>query len=739
MRWTSWKTAVVLLALSLAGLASAEDREAADLQLKRLGTISGRVVAEATGEPISDVRVSVYNLAGSLLRLVETDARGAFRFAGLLAGTYFVDARHGGEYLDEVYDGVACSGSGAVATARLHYEPLTPPCVPLAGSPVVVQDDTESVIEIDLLRGGTVSGRVTDKATGEPVSDVLLVAEEIESVHFSFYGTSDADGRYEIVGLPTATYSIGTYATEDYPGQVSEITVMADTDISPVDFALTLGGRITGRVVEAVSGNSVPGATVRFLDAVGPQAAVETDSSGRYSYAPLAPGSYEISVSSPFHLPATREDIQISSGETTGVDFVLTGDGVGRGSISGRVVAEGTGQPLAGVYLSVFPQLPENSLLGATTDDGGRYRLENLAAGTYHVKASAHSFYEDEIYDDVLCGTCYPGLGTAVEVEAGRRSSGVDFALARNGRLVGQVFDEESGEPIREGSVVVYHPRGYLLAEDDLADGTFSFDSIDSGLYYVLTRVLRSVDEIYPGLPCLNAVCDFTAADLVEMGSGAVTEIDFSLSRAARLTGRVTAAETGDRLPFVEVTVYDKFGVALLSARTNDSGAYEFNGLPGGRYYLATPGAHGYGGELFGGLPCPFAQCDVTSGQAVSVRPGTARRRLDLELDFGAGSLSGIVREETTGQRVPDLLIRLYDERGRRIASSRTDLAGFYFFSSIPAGTYYLRTPDTSTYQGELYDDVACPRGCRITRGTPVEIGAGAALTDLDFDLRRKP
>lgn len=740
MRWSSLKPSFLLLTVLLAGLASAD--EGADVRLKRLGTISGRVVAETGGAPLAGVKVEVVNLAASTVEIAETDDEGAFRSGGLRAGTYFVVARTESEYLDEIYEDVPCGWPRPDGAFDTGSDVLgLPPCNPKEGTPVIVRDDAETFVELGLLRGASVSGRVTEEATGEAVAHVLVVAEAVGYPGFAFYAVSDEDGFYEIRGIAPGTYLFGTFETDDHPRHITEITFMAETDVSPYDFALAPGARIRGTVVDAATGEPVDRAVFRFSDADGLHSVASSDSTGKYSSVPLAAGSYDVKVFTQFHVPETRTDVLVAAGEEVDVDFALTRVRGGRGAISGRVIAEDTGLPIRAVSVSAYPYPLGTSVtkIPATTDNEGRYRIEDLADGTYYVQALAFSFYEDEVYDDVPCRSCDLSLGTAVEVREGRETSGIDFALARNGRLVGRLFDEETGEMIREGEVTVYSREGFFLGRDDVDDGSFSFDSLDSGRYYVLARGLDFVDEAYPDLPCFFGVCDLADADLVEVKTGVVTEIAFSLSRGSRLTGRVIASETGNRLPGVDVTVHDRMGAALGTVRTDDRGVYEFTGLPGGRYYISTPGSHGYRGELYGGVPCPFTQCDVTEGQAVGVRPGTTRRRLDLELDFGAGSLTGIVRQEPTGQRVTDLLVRVYDERGRRVASVRTDGSGYYHFASVPAGTYYLRTPDTSTYHGELYDDVPCPRGCRITRGTKVKVAGGDALTGLDFDLSVKP
>lgn len=928
-----WCTFLFLLCLAPTVVRAAGDE--VQTPSKKRGTLAGEIVAKGSEEPLAGVEVAVYNLAGWGLAAVRTNAHGIFRVRGLRAGTYYVVARPGGEHLPGLYDGLPCGWHSS------GY------CDPRAGTPVVVDDDMEAYLRIALLEGGRISGRVTLQPSGEPVAGISVVASGEGTANTvggpAFEGKTDAEGHYELRGLPAGTYRLDTGSFDGYLVRTVEAVVEANAETSGVDLVLAVGGSISGTVIDEASGEPLAYVGVAARGEDGLLGIVFTDAAGKYEIVNLPAGTYSVEVRQQpyYYLAAAVEDVSVAAGEETrGIDLALVSDGIARGAISGQVTSEVTGEPLPGVsvYTSGGPA-------DDTTDQDGRYLLDPLDAGTYRVQVIAYG-YDDEAYDDVACHYCGPHDGAAVEVEAGRQTSGIDFALVKSGSALVRVVDEENGEPLLDGYVFARDAFEGGIGRPVGGDGTVLFDSLDSGEYFFVTAYNTGyVDEAYPDLPCPFFPCDLGGAVGVSLRSGTEAELTLELPRAAALSGRLSAAATSHRLPGVEVQVFDEAGRELVSVSTDENGVYEVEGLDAGRYYLATPGAYGYVGKLYGGVPCPFAACDVTAGQAVRLDRGETRPRLDIELELGgtvtgrvageglhsfdfgrvelfdgsgafltwanrgadgtyrieglppgphylrgrgtghvaalyggvpcafdcdvttgmpvtvepgetlagadfvleegalldadtfdastggellngvlfdaydeagrwlltfsprhslgarpqvsgsqretadgfppgtyflraraagyltavyedlpcpfecdvttgtpillakgdakslrfdlepAGRLAGTVTEAATGQAVEDLLIRLYDRRGRRVAATTTDDAGLFAFASVPAGAYYLRTPDTSTYHGELYDDVPCPRGCRITRGTKVEVAAGAVLTGLDFDL----
>ena len=128
---------------------------------------------------------------------------------------------------------------------------------------------------------GAIRGRVVRADTGEPLRRVQVHIDEWSAKDQSgpVSTLTDAQGRYELTQLPAGTYHVkatrGGYVEVGYgqrrpfdrgrPLEVAEGGVLEN-----IDFAMPLGGVVTGRVVdemgEAVAQASVSLARRRYID-----------------------------------------------------------------------------------------------------------------------------------------------------------------------------------------------------------------------------------------------------------------------------------------------------------------------------------------------------------------------------------------------------------------------------------------------------------------------------------------
>ncbi|MFD3476093.1 S8 family serine peptidase [Streptomyces sp. NPDC058695] len=135
-----------------------------------------------------------------------------------------------------------------------------------------------------------VTGKITDKDTGAALSDITVKA-------------TGADGDHQVTTGPEGTYKValvpGTYdfTVKEYgygPETLSGVEVTADTPLTQ-DIALTTLARhaVTGTVLD-VTGKALAGATVALAGT--PLDAVTTNTKGKYTFAKVAEGSYDLSV-----------------------------------------------------------------------------------------------------------------------------------------------------------------------------------------------------------------------------------------------------------------------------------------------------------------------------------------------------------------------------------------------------------------------------------------------------------
>ena len=197
----------------------------------------------------------------------------------------------------------------------------------------------------------------------------------------AFDTVTDADGRYRICGLPPGEYVVHAWA-EGYLGEFYDdspcwqdadpVMVAEDGEVLGIDFALSVGGSIRGRIHDGVA--AVPGAIVNAWpadrDSViidppdcrghGNGAMAVADREGNYVLSGLESGHYVVLAEAPEFLPtfygggqdpehATPVGVTAPH-VTSGIDIALERGG----AITGSVHDEATGAPIAGAQVEIY-------------------------------------------------------------------------------------------------------------------------------------------------------------------------------------------------------------------------------------------------------------------------------------------------------------------------------------------------------------------------------------------------
>jgi hypothetical protein len=734
-----------------------------DFDLTPGGEISGTVTDLATSLPLAYGHVEVFDSSGSEVTRAYTDGSGHYTTSSVAPGTYYARATEQGS-LDELYDDIPCHRGWCTVTD---------------GTPITVAAGTPTTgIDFALTRGGSVSGTVTDAATGLPLADALVSIWDSTGLGLpASDARTDSSGAYTTVqpltsGTYYATAATGGYVTEVYddipsPGRCTVISgtpigVTAGVTTTGIDFALAAGGGIGGTVRDAGTGLPLAGVWVYVSDSAGCSvASARTDTSGVYTTDLRLPsGTYfartgnrlgyldELydGIACPTCTVTTGTPISVTAGATTsGIDFGL----MARGRIAGTVRDTATGLPLPGVRVAIYYSAGYFAAYAYSRETGAWATDVSLLPGTYYARTDDTPGYVDELYDDVACpdDTCPVTTGQPIGVTAAATTTGIDFALGRGGQIGGTVKDASTGLPLSYVDVRIYNASGSHVATTFTnALGVYTSagrHGLVSGTYYVRTsNSLGYVDELHAGIPCPGESCPVTVGTPVLVSAGATTGgIDFALSSGGRISSVVRDAATGQSLEGVEVSIHDAGGHRLTSGSTDSSGVYTSDAaLVSGTYYARTSNALGYSDELYDDVPCPGGACTVTSGKPIVVTAGAPATNIVFLLAAGGG-VSGNVTAAGTGQPVPGAKVRIYDSAGRSVTSGSTDDAGAWTASvALPSGTYYARTDGAPGYLDELYDGIPCPLGvCTVTSGTPIDVAAGATTTGVDFALDPSP
>jgi hypothetical protein len=362
-------------------------------------------------------------------------------------------------------------------------------------------------------------------------------------------------------------------------------------ELPPVDSGVSL--RLQGRVEASGTNQPLAGVRVTLGDSQ-----TTTDQRGEFSFPNLAPGSYSIRAEAAGYLAAGKRIVilpfMVPEPVVIRVSKAATIEGV---------VEDPDGNPLAGAAVGLVHFLTPTAVtvVGplATTDPEGRFRIENIAAGSYYLRASAttpsvngqrptqplqrlRDVYYPRAADfggaaaiSVISGATIPGLRLRLLPPEGYRISGrVAGASGRQDLMV------QLNETIAPGSAAQMDfnillnktPKGSVDA-----DGTFAIDGVPPGYY--------NADVVAGISPLTKLPVVVTDRDL----EGVI----LSATPGERLTGRIV--DPAARLR-AGTTLYlegaNREGKVFLTY-SSETGEFSFNDVTPGRYRFGLMASSG--------------------------------------------------------------------------------------------------------------------------------------------------
>lgn len=287
--------------------------------------------------------------------------------------------------------------------------------------------------------------------------------------------TTDADGRYKFTNLAAGTYRVNVlspgyivFGTSDLVRNGQQIVLKEGEAVERLDFTLTRGGVITGKVVNS-NNRPVIGEAVNLttIDDAGQQApfnppsgggGLRTDDRGVYRAYGLPPGKYLVSAGQgngggggPGFMAASRAYIRTFHPEATDVTqatpiTVEAGKDVTEVDIRlasletfaavGRVIEAETGNPVVGVLIGHSTvrgggrggQLQAPAGPGSTDGTSGEegvFRIEGLARGRYsvYVTPDAQNPATSEYYSEPATFEISTTDATGLEIKLQRGAS----------------------------------------------------------------------------------------------------------------------------------------------------------------------------------------------------------------------------------------------------------------------------------------------------------------------------
>lgn len=528
-------------------------------------SISGTVVLDAP-EPTPLRRVTL-TLSGAELgpsRVAVSDDAGRFAFAGLPAGRFTLTGARAG-YVPVAY--------GATGGPRSQGVPMA-----------VADGQTVDAVTLRMLKGGVVTGRVTDEHV-RPVPGAAVVIGELRSFsgEMRFVAapgppewTTDDRGVFRAYGLAPGTFVV-----------FAENQQLARRTIEPTPAALA------DWVQQSARGTAPPAPMPGPTPGIG--------------FVPVFhPGTPD---------PSLAARVTLAAGEErAGVDIAMIA--VPYATISGRVTLPG-GTPAAGVELFAFPAggVVGIGRLGippfGASDARGEFTVRSVAPGRYTLLAQAEpapaagtAARGAEPPRPARSGSLWARSEVVVD---GRNITGVSLQLLPGATISGRVVFENQPAPLsaelRRTTVRVAPPPGapgafITLPPAAIAlDGTFTIADVGPGSYLVSVAPPGSRDA--PSWMPLSIAAggrDLLASTIDVAPGAPVAGVEIALTdRVTTLSGMLQDA-SGRPAPeyFVLAFPVDRrlwtLGGDRLRppARPSSDGRYRLAALLPGEYYVAA-------------------------------------------------------------------------------------------------------------------------------------------------------
>ncbi len=510
----------------------------------------------------------------------------------------------------------------------------------------------------------------------------------------------------------------------------------------PVRVAANGAGVIAGQVVDATSGLPVAGATVALstvgrvvieatIDADGSVTNVHTprvvvDSQGRFVFAALRAGTYDVSATAPAGYAQALASVDLGADErATDVAMSMRR----HGSISGTV-RDDAGDSVAGAPVSAFLRtmfLARPVLLpkgGATADDRGQFRIPDLPAGEYVIcVCSDHSLPFDTNLLPRL-GPRPPSAAAltqrlvhfapmfhprstvpsgATPIRLGVADDRADIDITVNVAAPVRVSGQLQGVTVNASTEMTL----LLVPENDLqtlgatalspvqvtADGAFEFAGVPPGRYSIEAFPKNPRKGLWTSMPI--AVGESDIADLaVALRSGAAISGRLEFSGASTRPAPATLEQSQVTLLPVDSTprLIQSGGTAMLispSATVNREGMFRIENLPPGRYAVSTSSIGPWRVDTSDAL-VTVSDSDVTGIMITMSDVAFARLEVAVELDRYESPQQVRVMvfpADTATWAEP------FRHTGRFYLSSSSTRT--FRFPSVPAGDYYV-TRDTA-------------------------------------------
>jgi len=579
-------------------------------------SIQGRVVNSA-GEPLKEFLVRA--------EPVEKDRQEWAPIRGAISGRFSDD--DGRFTLEGLHEGEWMLRAEAKNTPACSPQQIRVP-------------GQSSVLTLTLASGCTVSGTVVDPK-GKPVRSARVRAdpERDESSRFVFNGnkkfsaSSDAEGRFEITGIPPGPMKLLATSDEWAAPEPQTLDLAPGQKREQLQIVLRTPGRIVGLVLD-LAGRTDAGRPISLSggDGGGWQQTT-SDANGRFAFEKLSPGEYRV------YTQAKQEEYAAAAGDQSRQSRVWQEQQrTARTTVREGATTEITlgGLPKDALHLVGHVTCGGRAVANAYLQAWKHERTEDDEQREFHVSADA-----DGSFDLVLGGAGDYSINVNADASNASTSIHFDFKASAEprqtrdfelpgARIAGRVVDR-AGKPQAQLSLQLSpdsRKRGERpgvsgnVTTDE--QGRFQFEHVAPGTYEI---VCGGSDMDWRSSARTGRT---TRSGLVVEAGKSLEGVEIVAQPACRVEGTVTGPD-GAPVAGAAVLVVDEQGNSLVGWQrevTDGSGHFDFDSIqPGRAAFLAQKGTltSGYSGwVMIQESEATKVDCALVNGSMVFVETSDA-------------------------------------------------------------------------------------------------------------------
>ncbi|MDR3574547.1 MAG: SdrD B-like domain-containing protein, partial [Anaerolineaceae bacterium] len=428
-----------------------------------------------------------------------------------------------------------------------------------------------------------------------------------------------------------------------------------------------------------------------------------------------------------------------------------------------------------------------DAVTSTTTAGGGKYLFSNLLPGQYFVQFTAPAGYsfspKDQGGDDTIDSDADPTTGQTdlVTLAPGQSDLSWDAGLYQLKSSIGdRVWLDTNGNGLQDAgetglngvSVDLYDGTGVKIASATTqnvagVDGIYSFTNLIPGYYYLvfnppsgysITLVDQGSDDAIDS--DADPTTGRTATTLLSPGQNDMTW-DAGMVQPTSVGDFVWndmngngIQDTGEPgIPNAKVDLYRVGSGQVATTNTDSAGAYLFDNLVPGDYYLIFTPPSGYvvSPQNQGGDSSKDSDADPTAGANYGKTVPFTLLSGQADLTWDAGlyqppSLGDFVWVDKNANGLQDagepglsgVTVNLLDSSGTTtLATATTDSSGKYSFTNLTPGNYFVQFVKPSGYLFSPYQqgsDASKDSNADTTSGKTVQITLVSGQNDTSWD-----